>query len=194
MQTALELIERVQNEIENKGAWELDHTVSQAMHALGTPPGDARIEKLSGGEKRRVALCQQLLAQPQLLLLDEPTNHLDADTTQWLEKHLADYKGTVVAITHDRYFLDHVAKWILEMDRGKTYPYEGNYSTYLETKASRLKDEEKQEAARKRLLKRELEWIRQSPRARMAKSRRASRTSRSSARRWPTRPRARSSS
>jgi energy-dependent translational throttle protein EttA len=170
MQKALDELERVQNDIEAKGAWELDSKVEQAMHALATPPGDAKIDKLSGGEKRRVALCQTLLAVPHLLLLDEPTNHLDADTVQWLEHHLAEFKGTVVAITHDRYFLDHVAKWILEMDRGKTFPYEGNYSTYLETKASRLKDEEKQEAAKKRLLRRELEWIRQSPRARMAKS------------------------
>ncbi|MCO5172281.1 MAG: energy-dependent translational throttle protein EttA [Planctomycetes bacterium] len=170
MQKALDELERVQNEIETKGAWEIDRKVEQAMHALGTPPGDADVTKLSGGEKRRVALCQTLLAQPQLLLLDEPTNHLDADTVQWLEKYLEDYPGTVVAITHDRYFLDHVARWILEMDRGRGYPYEGNYSTYLEAKASRLRDEEKQEAARKRMLKRELEWIRQSPRARMAKS------------------------
>jgi ATP-binding cassette ChvD family protein len=170
MQEALDSLERVQNEIEQKGAWEIDHRVEQAMHALGTPDGAAKIDRLSGGEKRRVALCKILLEQPRMLLLDEPTNHLDADTVQWLEKHLADYTGTVVAITHDRYFLDHVAKWILEMDRGKGYPYEGNYSTYLEAKANRLATEEKQDAAKKRMIKRELEWIKQSPRARVAKS------------------------
>ena len=170
LQKVQDELERVQNEIEAKGAWEIDRKVDQAMHALDTPPGDSKVDKLSGGEKRRVALCQVLLAQPQLLLLDEPTNHLDADTVQWLEKHLKDYPGAVIAITHDRYFLDHVAQWMLEMDHGRASPFEGNYSTYLEQKAGRIKDSEKQEASKKRLLKRELEWIKQSPRARQAKS------------------------
>ena len=170
MQKVLDQLERTQQEIEAKGAWELDHTVEQAMHALDTPPGDAKVDRLSGGERRRVALCQTLLAQPDLLLLDEPTNHLDADTVQWLERHLKDYPGAVISITHDRYFLDNVAAWMLEMDRGRTYPYEGNYSTYLDQKAKKLKDDEKQDAARKRRLERELEWIRTSPRARAAKS------------------------
>ncbi|MGE0708186.1 MAG: energy-dependent translational throttle protein EttA [Planctomycetota bacterium] len=170
MQGVLDQLERVQHEIEHKNAWELDHTVEQAMHALATPPGDAQVTSLSGGEKRRVALCQTLLAQPDLLLLDEPTNHLDADTVQWLERHLKDYPGCVIAITHDRYFLDNVAGWMLELENGKAYPYEGNYSTYLEAKAKQLRDQEKQEAAKKRRLKAELEWIRQSPKGRMAKS------------------------
>ena len=170
MQKVMDELERVQNKIDATNAWEIDRVVEQAMHALATPPGDADVTKLSGGEKRRVALCRTLLAQPDLLLLDEPTNHLDADTVQWLERHLHDYPGTVIAITHDRYFLDHVAKWMLELDHGKASPYEGNYSTYLEQKAGRLKDEEKQEAAKKRRLTRELEWIRQSARGRLAKS------------------------
>ncbi|MEZ6187737.1 MAG: energy-dependent translational throttle protein EttA [Planctomycetota bacterium] len=164
-------LEKVQDKIEAKGAWELDRKVEQAMHALATPPGDADVSKLSGGEKRRVALCQTLLSEPDMLLLDEPTNHLDADTVHWLERHLAAFKGTVIAITHDRYFLDNVAGWMLELDGGKAYPYEGNYSTFLEQKASRLRDDEKQEAARKRRLKRELEWIRTSPKGRQSKNR-----------------------
>jgi len=163
-------MERCQNEIDTKNAWELDHTVEQAMHALATPPGDAKIETLSGGEKRRVALCQTLLAQPDMLLLDEPTNHLDADTIHWLERHLATFAGTVIAITHDRYFLDNVAGWMLEMNQGKATPYEGNYSTYLGAKAKTLRDDEKQEASRKRRLKQELDWIRQNPKGRMAKA------------------------
>ncbi|MCA8925008.1 MAG: energy-dependent translational throttle protein EttA [Planctomycetes bacterium] len=164
-------LEKVQDQIEAKGAWELERKVEQAMHALATPPGDADVSKLSGGEKRRVALCKTLLAEPDLLLLDEPTNHLDADTVHWLERHLAAYKGTVIAITHDRYFLDNVAGWMLELDGGKAFPYEGNYSTFLGQKASRLRDDEKQEAARKRRLNRELEWIRTSPKGRQAKNR-----------------------
>ena len=170
MQRVMDELERVQNKIDATNAWEIDRVVEQAMHALATPPGDADVSRLSGGEKRRVALCKTLLAAPDLLLLDEPTNHLDADTVQWLERHLQDYKGTVIAITHDRYFLDNVAKWMLELDHGKGYPYEGNYSTYLDQKARKLKDEEKQDASRRRRLERELEWIRQSPRGRMAKS------------------------
>jgi energy-dependent translational throttle protein EttA len=161
---------KVQELIELKGAWELDHRVDQAMHALCTPPGDASIDKLSGGERRRVALCQTLLAQPDLLLLDEPTNHLDADTVHWLERHLSDYPGTVIAITHDRYFLDHVAGWMLEMDRGRAHPYEGNYSTYLAAKAKGLRDDEKQEAAKKRRLQRELQWIQRAPKGQQAKN------------------------
>ena len=164
-------LEKVQDQIEARGAWELDRKVEQAMHALATPPGDADVSTLSGGEKRRVALCKTLLAEPDLLLLDEPTNHLDADTVHWLERHLANFKGTVIAITHDRYFLDNVAGWMLELDGGKAYPYEGNYSTYLEQKAKRLRDEEKQESARKRRLKRELEWIRTNPKGRQSKNR-----------------------
>ena len=162
--------ERVSNEIELKDAWELDHRVEQAMHALATPPGDAKVETLSGGEKRRVALCQTLLAQPDMLLLDEPTNHLDADTVHWLERHLADYPGCVIAITHDRYFLDNVAGWMLELEGGRARPYEGNYSTYLEQKAKVLRDQEKQEAAKKRRLKAELDWIRSNPKGRQTKA------------------------
>jgi energy-dependent translational throttle protein EttA len=162
--------ERVSNEIELKDAWELDHRVEQAMHALATPPGDAKVETLSGGEKRRVALCQTLLAQPDMLLLDEPTNHLDADTVHWLERHLADYSGCVIAITHDRYFLDNVAGWMLELEGGRARPYEGNYSTYLEQKAKVLRDQEKQEAAKKRRLKAELDWIRSNPKGRQTKA------------------------
>lgn len=170
MQAVLDELDKVQHDIEVKDAWNLDHRVEQAMHALATPPGDAQVDTLSGGEKRRVALCQVMLAQPDILLLDEPTNHLDADTVQWLERHLADYPGTVIAITHDRYFLDNVAGWMLEIASGKAYPYEGNYSTYLEQKAKQLRDEEKQEAAKKRRLKAELDWIRQNPKGRMAKA------------------------
>ncbi len=170
MQKVMDELERVQTEIEAKDAWNLDHRVEQAMHALATPPGDADVATLSGGEKRRVALCRTLLAQPDMLLLDEPTNHLDADTVQWLEHHLAEFPGTVVAITHDRYFLDNVAGWMLELEGGRAFPYEGNYSTYLEAKAKKLRDEEKQEAAKKRRLKAELEWIRQNPKGRQAKS------------------------
>src|SRR5512146_2473857 len=161
---------RLQDAIEAANAWELDHTVDMAMDALRCPPGDADVTKISGGEKRRVALCRLLLSKPDMLLLDEPTNHLDAESVAWLEKTLETFRGTVVAITHDRYFLDNVAKWILELDRGEGHPFEGHYSGWLELKAKRLKDEEKQADARQRMLARELEWVRLSPKARQAKS------------------------
>src|SRR5438034_2984401 len=157
-------------EIEAKNAWELDRTVEIAMDALRCPPPETKVDTLSGGERRRVALCRLLLQQPDLLLLDEPTNHLDAESVAWLERFLQDYKGTVVAVTHDRYFLDNVAGWILELDRGKGIPWEGNYSSWLEQKEKRLEQEERAETARRRTLQHELEWIRQSPRARQAKS------------------------
>jgi energy-dependent translational throttle protein EttA len=169
MQKLLDEQARVQDEIEAKNAWELDRRIEIAMDALRLPPGDAEVTKLSGGEKRRVALCRVLLEQPDLLLLDEPTNHLDAESVAWLERHLAEFPGTIVAVTHDRYFLDNVAKWILELDRGFGIPYEGNYSSWLEQKKSRLATEEKQESARQRTLQRELEWVRMAPRARQAK-------------------------
>ena len=161
---------RLQEQLDHREAWDLDSQLEQAMDALRCPPGDADVSVLSGGERRRVALCQLLLAQPDLLLLDEPTNHLDAESVQWLEQHLEKYAGTVVAVTHDRYFLDNVAEWILELDRGRAYPYEGNYSTYLETKQSRLKVEGQKDAKRKRILEQELEWVRSNPKARQAKS------------------------
>jgi ATP-binding cassette ChvD family protein len=161
---------RVQDRIELLGAWELDRQIEIAMDAMNLPPGDARVETLSGGERRRVALCQMLLRKPDLLLLDEPTNHLDAEAVAWLERHLADYAGTVVAVTHDRYFLDNVARWILELDRGRGIPWEGNYSSWLEQKQQRLSREEKQATARQKTLQRELDWIRLAPRARQAKS------------------------
>jgi sulfate-transporting ATPase len=161
---------RLQDQIEAANAWELDHTVEMAMDALRCPPGDADVTKISGGERRRVALCRLLLSKPDMLLLDEPTNHLDAESVAWLERMLEEFRGTVVAITHDRYFLDNVAKWILELDRGEGHPFEGNYSGWLELKAKRLKDEEKQADARSRMLARELEWVRLSPKARQAKS------------------------
>ncbi len=159
----------LQDRIEAAGAWELDRRLEIAMDALRLPPGDAEVSTLSGGEKRRVALCRVLLEQPDLLLLDEPTNHLDAESVAWLERHLADFKGTIVAITHDRYFLDNVAQWILELDRGAGYPFEGNYSSWLEQKRERLEQEEKAESARSRTLARELEWVRMTPKARQAK-------------------------
>jgi ATP-binding cassette ChvD family protein len=155
--------------IEAAGAWDLSRTTEIAMDALRLPPGDADVTTLSGGERRRVALCRLLLSSPDLLLLDEPTNHLDAESVAWLERFLRDYAGTVVAITHDRYFLDNVAGWILELDRGRGYPFEGNYSGWLEQKRARLDQEEKADTARKRTLERELEWVRMAPRARMAK-------------------------
>jgi ATP-binding cassette ChvD family protein len=156
--------------IENQDGWELDARIEQAMDALRCPPGDADVTVLSGGERRRVALCRLLLEAPDLLLLDEPTNHLDAESVAWLEQHLEKYAGTVVAVTHDRYFLDNVAQWILELDRGRAYPYEGNYSTYLETKAARLQVEGAKDAKRAKRLKDELEWVRSGAKARQAKS------------------------
>jgi ATPase subunit of ABC transporter with duplicated ATPase domains len=170
MNKLLEEQARLQDQIEAINAWELDHQVEMAMDALRCPPGDADVTKISGGEKRRVALCRLLLSNPDMLLLDEPTNHLDAESVAWLEKMLENFKGTVVAITHDRYFLDNVAKWILELDRGEGHPFEGNYSGWLELKAKRLKDEERQADARAKMLARELEWVRLSPKARQAKS------------------------
>lgn len=167
------LIERqaaVQEKLDNTGAWELDHKLERAMDALRTPPGDAKIEHLSGGEKRRVALCRLLLKEPDVLLLDEPTNHLDAESVHWLEQHLQQYKGTVIAVTHDRYFLDNVAGWILELDRGEGIPWKGNYSSWLEQKQKRLAQEEKQESKRQKTLERELEWVRMSPKGRQAKA------------------------
>jgi len=160
----------LQTELDHLGAWDLDSRLDQAMDALRCPPGDALVDNLSGGERRRVALCKLLLQQPDLLLLDEPTNHLDAESVQWLEGHLASYPGCVLAVTHDRYFLDNVAQWILELDRGKAHPYEGNYSTYLETKKDRLKIEGAKDAKRAKMLERELEWVRSNPKARQAKS------------------------
>src|SRR5207245_436727 len=161
---------RVQDAIDAANAWELDRTLEVAMDALRLPPGDADVRTLSGGEKRRVALCRILLERPDLLLLDEPTNHLDAESVAWLERHLQEYPGTVVAITHDRYFLDNVAGWILELDRGAGIPWQGNYSSWLEQKRTRLAQEEKAQGARQRTLERELEWVRMAPRARQAKS------------------------
>ncbi len=160
----------LQEQLDHRNAWDLDAQLEQAMDALRCPPGDADVKVLSGGERRRVALCKLLLQQPDLLLLDEPTNHLDAESVLWLEQHLAKYPGTVVAITHDRYFLDNVAEWILELDRGRAYPYEGNYSTYLETKAARLKVEGQKDAKRAKRLAEELEWVRQNAKGRQAKS------------------------
>lgn len=160
----------LQEKIDAAGGWELDHTIEMAMDALRCPPKDSGVAKLSGGEKRRVALCRLLLEKPDLLLLDEPTNHLDAESVAWLQRFLSDYSGTVIMITHDRYFLDNVTGWILEIDRGNGIPYEGNYSAYLETKAKRMQMEAKQEAARQKTLARELEWIRQGAKARQAKS------------------------
>ncbi len=162
---------KLQEQLDHREAWDLDSQLEQAMDALRCPPPDAAVNVLSGGERRRVALCKLLLQQPDLLLLDEPTNHLDAESVQWLEQHLEKYPGTVVAVTHDRYFLDNVAGWILELDRGHAYPYEGNYSTYLETKAARIKVEGQKDAKRRKRLEDELEWVRSSPRARQAKSR-----------------------
>ncbi|HUI26216.1 MAG TPA: energy-dependent translational throttle protein EttA [Candidatus Kryptonia bacterium] len=160
---------RLQDAIDATNAWELDRTLEMAMEALRLPPSDADVTKLSGGERRRVALCRILLQQPDLLLLDEPTNHLDAESVAWLEHHLQEYKGTVVAVTHDRYFLDNVAGWILELDRGAGIPWEGNYSSWLDQKQKRLAQEEKEVSARQRTLQRELEWVRMAPRARQAK-------------------------
>jgi sulfate-transporting ATPase len=170
MQKLLDEQAALQDRIDAANAWELDHTLEIAMDALRLPPPDAEVDKLSGGERRRVALCRLLLQKPDLLLLDEPTNHLDAESVAWLEHHLQEYPGTVVAITHDRYFLDNVAGWILELDRGEGIPWKGNYSSWLEQKQQRLANEEKQASARQRTLERELEWVRMAPRARQAKS------------------------
>ncbi|GAA3104613.1 hypothetical protein GCM10017687_15090 [Streptomyces echinatus] len=161
---------KLQEELDHANAWDLDAQLEQAMDALGCPPGDWPVTNLSGGEKRRVALCKLLLEQPDLLLLDEPTNHLDAESVNWLEQHLAKYPGTVVAVTHDRYFLDNVAGWICEVDRGRLHGYEGNYSKYLETKATRLKVEGQKDAKRQKRLKEELEWVRSNAKGRQAKS------------------------
>jgi ATP-binding cassette ChvD family protein len=169
MQRLLDRQARVQDRIDAVGAWEIDHKVDMAMDALRLPPADADVTTLSGGERRRVALCRVLLEEPDLLLLDEPTNHLDAESVAWLERHLEEFKGTVVAITHDRYFLDNVAKWILELHRGEGIPWEGNYSSWLEQKEKRLATEERQASARRKTLERELEWIRMAPKARHAK-------------------------
>jgi energy-dependent translational throttle protein EttA len=162
--------DRVQDAINAANAWDLDRQLEIAMDAMRLPPGDAMPKTLSGGERRRVALCKMLLQKPDLLLLDEPTNHLDAESVAWLERHLGEYEGTVVAVTHDRYFLDNVAQWILELDRGRGIPYKGNYSGWLEQKKSRLEVEEKQESARQKALQREMEWAKMAPRARVAKS------------------------
>src|ERR1700744_4957723 len=162
-----ELLEK----IEHANGWELDSRIEQAMDALRCPPGDEMVDHLSGGERRRVALCKLLLEQPDLLLLDEPTNHLDAESVQWLEQHLAKYPGTILAVTHDRYFLDNVAQWILELDRGRAYPYEGNYSTYLEKKAERLEVQGKKDQKLQKRLRDELDWVRQNAKGRQTKSR-----------------------
>jgi len=170
MEKLLEEQAHVQDQIEAKNAWDLDRQVEIAMDAMNLPPGDWEVTNLSGGERRRVALCKLLLERPDMLLLDEPTNHLDAESVDWLEKHLAEYPGTVVAVTHDRYFLDNVAKWILEVDHGRGIPFEGNYTSWLEQKKARLQLEEKQASTRQKTLDKELEWIRMSPKARQAKS------------------------
>lgn len=170
MEKMLEELGRVQEAIDAANAWELDRQLEIAMDAMRLPPADAKATTLSGGERRRVALCKVLLQKPDLLLLDEPTNHLDAESVAWLERHLQEYPGTVVSVTHDRYFLDNVAQWILELDRGRGYPFKGNYSSWLEQKKGRLEKEEKQESARRKALARELEWARMAPRARVAKS------------------------
>src|SRR5450755_468809 len=166
----LEEMGKLQEQLDHREAWDLDSQLEQAMDALRCPPPDADVSLLSGGERRRVALCKLLLQQPDLLLLDEPTNHLDAESVQWLEQHLEKYPGTVVAVTHDRYFLDNVAQWILELDRGRAYPYEGNYSTYLETKQSRLKVEGAKDLKRQKRLADELDWVRSNAKGRQAKS------------------------
>lgn len=160
----------LQTELDNANAWDIDTRLEQAMDALQCPPGDTPVDVLSGGERRRVALCKLLIEQPDLLLLDEPTNHLDAESVNWLEGHLKSYPGAVLAVTHDRYFLDHVAEWICEVDRGQLHPYEGNYSTYLDTKRKRLQIEGKKDAKRAKILEKELDWVRSSPKARQAKN------------------------
>ena len=169
MERLLEKQGKLQEQIEAVNGWELEHQLEIAMDALRCPPPDAKVDNLSGGERRRVALCRLLIQEPDILLLDEPTNHLDAETVQWLEQHLQQYKGTVIAVTHDRYFLDNVAGWILELDRGQGVPFQGNYSSWLEQKKVRLAQEEKTESKRQKTLERELEWIRLSPKGRQAK-------------------------
>jgi ATP-binding cassette ChvD family protein len=189
MQKLCDEMARLQDQIEATGAWELDRELEIAMDAMNLPDKEADVKTLSGGERRRVALCKLLLQKPDLMLLDEPTNHLDAEAVNWLERTLADYHGTIVAVTHDRYFLDNVAKWILELDRGMGIPWEGNYSSWLEQKKSRLEREERQSQARQKTLDRELEWIRMSPRARQAKSKaRISAYEKMSAERFEERP------
>ncbi|MBD0321200.1 MAG: ATP-binding cassette domain-containing protein, partial [Gemmatimonadetes bacterium] len=170
MDALIEEQAKLQDVIDAGNLWELDRKIEIAMEALRLPPGDASVENLSGGERRRVALCKVLLEEPDMLLLDEPTNHLDAESVAWLEHHLAEFKGTIVAITHDRYFLDNVAEWILELDRGEGIPWKGNYTSWLEQKQERLAKEEKHASARQRTLQHELEWVRMAPRARQAKS------------------------
>src|SRR5216110_3417392 len=161
--------ELFKKKLDHLDAWDLDARLEMAMDALRCPPADAPVKILSGGERRRVALCRLLLQKPDILLLDEPTNHLDAESVAWLEHHLQSYPGTIIAVTHDRYFLDNVARWILELDRGKGIPFEGNYSSWLEQKQERLRREEKSDTARQRTLERELEWVRMAPKARQAK-------------------------
>src|SRR6186713_2494995 len=170
MDKVLEEQGRLQDKIDASNAWDLDSQLELAMDALRLPPSDADVTTLSGGERRRVALCRLLLSQPDLLLLDEPTNHLDAESVAWLERFLADYRGTVVAVTHDRYFLDNVAGWILELDRGRGIPYQGNYSSWLEQKTARLEQEQRTDKARAKTLAAELEWVRENPKGRRKKS------------------------
>src|SRR6478752_1870662 len=169
MEKLLEKQSQLQEKIEAANGWELENELEVAMDALRCPPPDSKIDVLSGGERRRVALCRLLIQEPDILLLDEPTNHLDAESVQWLELHLQQYKGTVIAVTHDRYFLDNAAGWILELDRGQGIPFQGNYSSWLEQKQARLEKEEKAESKRRKTLERELEWIRMSPKGRHAK-------------------------
>src|SRR5881392_3992244 len=169
MDTLIEKQGQLQEKIEAVNGWELENQLEVAMDALRCPPAETKVETLSGGEKRRVALCRLLIQEPDILLLDEPTNHLDAESVQWLEQHLQQYEGTVIAVTHDRYFLDNVAGWILELDRGQGIPFQGNYSSWLEQKQARLEQEEKAESKRRKTLERELEWIRMAPKARQAK-------------------------